>query len=93
MLLGRDLSAGGLCVETHRALAIGDRLQLALLACGELPLVMQAEVVRAIGEERWGLAFRDLSAQQQARLDQILHDQLSPHSGSNALLVSEVPAQ
>ncbi|MBM4385578.1 MAG: PilZ domain-containing protein [Deltaproteobacteria bacterium] len=92
VLLGRDLSAGGLCVETRRALAIGDRLQLALHAGGEVPLVMQAEVVRAIGDERWGLAFREVSSAQQLRLEQILRDQLSPHVGQNALLVSEVPA-
>jgi hypothetical protein len=92
VLLGRDLSAGGLCVETRRALAIGDRLQLALHAGGDVPLVMQAEVVRAIGDDRWGLAFREISHAQQARLEQILRDQLSPQAGASALLLSEVPA-
>jgi hypothetical protein len=92
VLLGRDLSVGGLCVETRRALAIGDRLQVALHAGGEVPLVMQVEVVRAIGADRWGLAFREPSSAQQARLEQILRDQLSPHPGANALLLSEVPA-
>jgi hypothetical protein len=50
------------------------------------------EVVRAIGADRWGLAFREPSSAQQARLEQILRDQLSPHPGANALLLSEVPA-
>jgi hypothetical protein len=93
VLLGRDLSAGGLCVETNRALAVGDRMQLALHAGGSVPLVMSAEVVRAIGDGRWGLAFRETTPGQQAQLDRILHDQLAPHSGANALLVSDVSAQ
>jgi hypothetical protein len=90
VLLGRDLSAGGMCVETGRALAIGDPLQLALHAGGETPLVVQAEVVRSVGDGAWALAFRGLGPTQRDRLDEILREQAGPHAGSRSLLVSEV---
>ncbi|HEU4430261.1 MAG TPA: PilZ domain-containing protein [Myxococcota bacterium] len=90
VLLGRDLSAGGMCVETSRALAIGDPLQLALHAGGETPLVVQAVVVRSVGEGAWALAFRALGPTQRDRLDEILREQAGPQASSRSLLVSEV---
>jgi hypothetical protein len=92
VLLGRDLSSGGLRVETRRALATGDRLQLALHAGGDVPLVVQAEVVRAIADSIWALAFRDVGAAQQARIDAIVREQASPRGEACSLLVSEVAA-
>jgi len=90
VLLGRDLSVSGMCVETRRALAIGDPLQLALHAGGETPLVVQAEVVRSVGEGVWALAFRGLGPTQRDRLDEILREQAGPQESSRSLLVSEV---
>lgn len=57
-LVGRDLSAGGMRIERHPALALGDRLRLALhgptLAN---PLVLEAAIVRDDGEAGLALAF------------------------------------
>jgi len=48
VLIGRDLSLGGMRVETHAPLAPGERLRLALhVRPGEIPLVVEAEVVRS----------------------------------------------
>lgn len=90
VLLGRDLSSGGLSVETRRALAVGDRLQLALHAGGHMPLVVQAEVLRAVDDAVWALAFREVGAPQQARIDAIVREQASPRGQSSSLLVSEL---
>ncbi len=90
VLLGRDLSVSGISVETRRALAIGDRLQIALHAGGDVPLVVSTEVVRSVDESTWALAFRELSPAQRERVEAILHDQLAPHAPSSSLLVSEL---
>lgn len=90
VLLGRDLSANGLCIETRRALAVGDRLQIALHAGDRVPLVVHTEVVRAAGREAWVLAFRDLSAVQRERIDSLVREAVTPHFEASALLVSEV---
>ncbi len=90
VLLGRDLSSGGLSVETRRALAVGDRLQLALHAGGDVPLVVQAEVLRAVDDAVWALAFREVGAPQQARIDAIVREQACPRGQASSLLVSEV---
>jgi PilZ domain len=92
VMLGRDISSGGIRVETRRALAVGDTMQLALHVGGSIPLVVRAEVVRAIGDANWALAFRDLDPGQRGRIDAILLDQVAPHGGgAHSLLVSRVP--
>jgi hypothetical protein len=88
VLLGRDLSSGGMSVETRRALAVGDHLQLALHAGGSVPLVVHAEVLRAIDETVWALAFRNPAPTQRDRLEAIVRDQAGPHSDAR-LLVTE----
>jgi hypothetical protein len=88
VMLGRDISGTGIRVETRRALAIGDSMQLALHAGGDVPLVMRAEVVRAIADGEWALAFRDVSDAQRQRLDALLADQIP--AGAQSLLVSQV---
>lgn len=92
VLLGRDLSATGISVETRRALAIGDSLQIALHVGGGVPLVVSARVVRAVGERIWALGFANLSAAQRERIDALVRDQLAPHASGGSLLVSEVGA-
>jgi hypothetical protein len=48
VLIGRDLSLGGMRVEGGALLAPGERLRLALhVRPGEIPLVVEAEVVRS----------------------------------------------
>jgi hypothetical protein len=89
VMLGRDISSTGLRVETSRALAVGDTLQIALHIGGDVPLVVRGEVVRAIEGGHWALAFRDLDAAQRARIDAILLEQVAPDSGGTpSILVS-----
>jgi hypothetical protein len=90
VLLGRDLASGGLSVRTRRALAIGDRLQLALHAGGEVPLVVKAEVLRPIDDTTWALGFRDLSAAQRQRIETLLREQTAPSGAESSLLVSQL---
>jgi hypothetical protein len=92
VMLGRDLSATGICVQTRRALAIGDRLQIALHAGGSAPLVLSAEVVRGIGDDHWALTFRELVDAQRERIETLLREQVAPNGASpGALLVSQQP--
>lgn len=58
VLIGRDLSTGGMRVDPTPHLAIAQHLQLAIHAGpGQTPLVVQAEVVRDDGERGFGLRF------------------------------------
>jgi hypothetical protein len=60
VLIGRDLSLGGMCVEPGPRFAPGQRLRLALhVHSGDVPLVVEAEVVRA-DPSGAGLRFHDL---------------------------------
>ena len=62
VLIGRDLSLGGMRVDPHPALSVGDTLQIAVYArTGEQPVVVSAEVSRDDGDEGLALRFRDLS--------------------------------
>jgi hypothetical protein len=61
VLIGRDLSLGGMAVEAGVPLATGQRLKLALhVRAGEVPLVVEAQVVRSDGAAV-GLRFDALS--------------------------------
>jgi hypothetical protein len=61
VLIGRDLSLGGMAVEAGVPLATGQRLKLALhVRAGEVPLVVEAQVVRSDGAGV-GLRFDALS--------------------------------
>jgi hypothetical protein len=62
VLLGRDLSVGGMRVDPHPGLSVGDALRIALYArTGDPPLVVSAKVGRDDGDEGLALQFRDLS--------------------------------
>jgi hypothetical protein len=63
VLIGRDLSVGGMRVERAPNLEPGQVLQLAIhVSAGETPLVVRAEVVRDDGERGFALRFCDLSS-------------------------------
>lgn len=62
VLMGRDISMGGMRVDPHPDLHVGDRLRVGLhLRARQKPLVVTAEVAREDGQEGFGLAFRELS--------------------------------
>lgn len=69
VLIGRDLSVGGLRVEATDRLELGLNLQLAIhVKAGEVPLVLSARVERDDGDEGFALQFSGMSGSQEAYL-------------------------
>ena len=63
ILIGRDISLGGMRVEADSDVSLGDDLHIALhLRAREEPIVVQARVERDDGEDGLLLKFRDLPA-------------------------------
>jgi hypothetical protein len=74
VLMGRDLSRGGMRVDPHPLLAVGMNLRLAVHAeTREAPLILHAVVDRDEGERGLMLRFRDLSAELSRYLDYVIH--------------------
>jgi hypothetical protein len=87
VLLGCDLSAGGMRVENAAGLAAGDELQLALHAQGgDVPLVVGARVLRTGPTGDAALEFVELSQAQRSALEKILGEV----GGAGSALVSEL---
>lgn len=73
VLIGRDLSTGGLRVEATDRLELGLSVQLAIyVRAGEVPLVLTARVERDDGEDGFALEFAGLSGNQEAYLRSML---------------------
>jgi c-di-GMP-binding flagellar brake protein YcgR len=73
VLLGRDLSTGGMRVENAVGLRPGEELQLALHSqSGDVPLVLRASVLRSDPSGAAALEFSDLSSSQRVALDKLL---------------------
>ena len=71
VLIGRDLSPGGMRTDPDPELQMGDELSLALpLRADHVPLVVRARVVRDDAERGLSLQFLDLSEQHTAFLKQ-----------------------
>jgi hypothetical protein len=96
VLLGRDLSAGGMRVDPHPGLGVGDELQLALhLGVRREPLVVRARVERDDGEQGFVLVFHGLDAADRRELEgmlELLPMIEMPDSGeaTGGLVVSEI---
>jgi hypothetical protein len=94
VLLGRDISTGGMRVDPNPSLAVGDRLQLALHAGSRSePMVVHAEVLRDDGED--GLVLRFEQDEEQAgddlgRLISNLPVQSGGPEENAGLMVSEI---
>ena len=73
VLMGRDLSAGGMRVERLSDLAVGDRLRLAIYgpSRGE-PFSVCAVVIRDDGEDGLALAFEDVASDTAEALDKLV---------------------
>lgn len=75
VLMGRDLSTGGMKVEWHPALKVGDTLTLAIhLEEDESPLVVDAQVVRDDGPEGMALCFERVSEEAAHKLERLVGD-------------------
>ena len=74
VLMGRDLSRGGMRVNPNPLLAVGMNLRLAVHAeTREQPLILHATVERDDGELGLVLRFRDLSPELTRYLDYVIH--------------------
>jgi hypothetical protein len=73
VLLGRDLSLGGMRVEASPGVGVGDALRLALYAAPrEEPLVVRARVVRDDGADGLALAFEEVAPRDAGRLESVV---------------------
>jgi len=73
VLMGRDLSMGGMRVEPHPQLEMGKALRLAIYAAPrEEPFIVRATVVRNDGEEGVGLHFEQVEGRVAARLESLV---------------------
>lgn len=63
VLIGRDLSSGGMRIERHPDLAVGDRFQLALRGPSlDVPLVVDTRVIRDDGAAGFVLSFESIDS-------------------------------
>lgn len=73
VLVGRDLSPGGMRIDATPGVALGDVLRVALHSGTRSdPMIVVANVVRDDGEAGLVLCFSDLSPRQREQLDQII---------------------
>jgi hypothetical protein len=73
VLLGRDLSPGGMRVEAVSELRLADQFRLALHGPGPIePLVVRAEVVRDDGRDGFALAFRDIDDETSRKIEKLV---------------------
>jgi len=86
VLVGRDLSAGGMRIAATSSVAVGDVLRVALHSGTESePLIVLASNLRNDGDDGLVLSFEALSKSQQGRLDEIIASGLPVHANGDAL--------
>lgn len=73
VLIGRDLSAGGMRIEPHPDLAVGDRFRVALHGpAPNEPLLLEAEIVRDDGAAGFGVTFGRISREMARELEKLV---------------------
>ena len=73
MLIGRDLSSGGMRVRPEPDLELGDEIRLAVYGRpGQPAIMLKAVVTRDEGDDGLVLRFRDVPTSIAARLEQIV---------------------
>jgi hypothetical protein len=73
VLIGRDLSIGGMRIDATPGFALGDRLKVAVhVRADGQPLVVSAEITRDDGADGMALRFVDLSPAARACLDEMV---------------------
>jgi len=86
VLVGRDLSIGGMRVAATPSIAIGDGLRIAVHGGAQTePLVILARALRDDGDDGLGLSFKDLSEPQREQLDKIITCSLPVHANDDDL--------
>jgi hypothetical protein len=83
VLVGRDLSRGGMRIAATPSVAIGDVLRVALHSGAQTePIVITARALRDDGEDGLILSFDDLSPTQAEQLEKIIECGLPVHASS-----------
>lgn len=91
VLLGRDLSSGGMRVDHADGLAVGDVLELALHSqTGDVPLVLKARVLRTTEAGGAALEFLEPSAGQRLYLEKLVASLAPAGEPEPPLVVSEI---
>jgi hypothetical protein len=73
VLIGRDLSAGGMRIERIGLLELGDRFRVALHGPGAgEPFVVHAEITRDDGDEGFALVFNDVDRTTATELEKLV---------------------
>ena len=72
VLMGRNLSTGGMLVEPHPDLGCGDKLTLAIFGRPGDRILVKADVARDDGDAGLALRFEEPSAEVKRRLEQIV---------------------
>jgi hypothetical protein len=95
--VGRDLSVGGLRVDPHPELQVGEKLRIALYDAGvPEPLVLESEVSREDGERGVVLQFGELRRASQRRLRTIVEalpaveDLRARHARPRGVVLAEI---
>lgn len=84
VLLGRDISVGGMRVGPDPDLQVGQEIKLALYGSGRRDrIIVRARVVRDAGEEGLGLAFQRLKPAVQERLTKLVDQALVLRGGAS----------
>jgi hypothetical protein len=96
VLIGRDLSRGGIRVNPTPGLKVGDCLQIALhVRTGGLPLVIKTSVIRDDGDDGIVLQFVDLDDDARTALEEMVEslpmiDDLEAQDAESAVFVMEL---
>jgi c-di-GMP-binding flagellar brake protein YcgR len=73
VLMGRDLSAGGMRIEAMAGLEVGERFRIAIYGPGcDEPYLLEACVVRDDGESGLGLAFENVPEEVAEALEKLV---------------------
>ncbi len=94
VLLGRDLSMGGMRVASDGSLDVGSELEIALhVRAGGVPLVVRCEVARDDGPRGVFLRFQKLSDAERSYLAGMVSELPGLEAQSGSVVVSEVVPQ
>ncbi len=97
-LVARDLSRGGLRVEQHPALSVGEQVRLAIPAAPpEEPVVVTARVARDDGDSGLALVFESVESGDKARLERIISrhpaiESLAPEEAGGIVVANLLPS-
>jgi hypothetical protein len=90
VLIGRDLSVGGMRIERAPNLAVGQRFRIAIhVSPGQTPLVVSAEILRDDGMRGFAVRFLDVE-ESAARYLAKMVDSLPVLAGGEGVVVSEI---